>query len=169
MEEIQGTELVWDDTCDKAKVLAQLRDYLAQIHSLKATEVGNHEGLCRVCRRHDFEEKCETVQDFHKRSVSTLPQTPQPLKEHFEVSLGSSYDIIFSHGNLALQNILVDSESNIAAITNWEYAGFYPEYWDYVRVLSGKIWETDWPNRMREVMRPYDALSYVHRILDMYS
>ncbi|KAJ1655379.1 hypothetical protein IWQ61_004868, partial [Dispira simplex] len=133
MEEIQGTQLVWDDTCDKAKVLAKLRDYLAQIHSLKATEVGNHEGLCRICRRPNFEEKCETVQDFHKRSVSTIPRTPQPLKEHFEISLGSSYDIIFSHGDLSLQNLLVDSESNIVVITNWEYAGFYPEYWDYVR------------------------------------
>ncbi|KAJ1968242.1 hypothetical protein IWQ62_001361 [Dispira parvispora] len=170
MDEIQGKQLVWDDTCDKDKVLAQLRDYLAQIHALKATKVGNHDGLCRICRRHDFEGKCETLQDFHKLCVSTIsPLFPQPFKEHLEISLGSSYDINFCHGDLALQNILVDSESNIAAIIDWEYSGFYPEYWDSVRVLRTNIWKTDWPNRMREVMRPYDALSYVHRILDMFS
>ncbi|KAJ1651430.1 hypothetical protein IWQ61_008005 [Dispira simplex] len=170
MEEIQGTELVWDDTCDKAKVLAQLRDYLAQIHALKATKLGNHEGLCRVCRRHDFEEKCKTLQDFHRLCVSTIsPGIPHPFKEHLEISLGSSYDIIFSHGDLALQNILVDSESSIAAIIDWEYAGFYPEYWDYVCLLRTHFWKTDWPNRMREVMRPNDALFFVHRFIDMIS
>ncbi|KAJ1648824.1 hypothetical protein IWQ61_009891 [Dispira simplex] len=170
MEEIQGTELVWDDTCDKAKVLAQLRDYLAQIHSLKATEVGNHEGLCRVYHYYNDEEKCETIQDFHKQCLLTAsPGLPQPFKDHLEVSLGSSYDIIFSHGDLALHNVLVDTESNIVAIIDWEYAGFYPEYWDYACLLRTNIWKTDWPNRMREVLRPYDALSFVHRFIDMIS
>jgi len=40
-------------------------------------------------------------------------------------------EYVFCHGDLAQQNILVDPQTlKITAIVDWEYAGFWPEYFE---------------------------------------
>jgi aminoglycoside phosphotransferase (APT) family kinase protein len=51
-------------------------------------------------------------------------------------------NVFFSHGDLTLGNIIISPEPNsptkIAAIIDWEQAGWYPEYWD-CSMLSNMI------------------------------
>lgn len=44
------------------------------------------------------------------------------------------------------QNILVEN-GHISGIIDWEQAGWYPEYWEYVKAMWGSIgtWSTVWP------------------------
>jgi thiamine kinase-like enzyme len=48
--------------------------------------------------------------------------------------------VVFTHCDLALQNILVradgDGQLSIAAILDWEHAGWMPEYWEYCTAMS---------------------------------
>ncbi|KAL2128921.1 hypothetical protein VTI74DRAFT_8468 [Chaetomium olivicolor] len=50
---------------------------------------------------------------------------------------------VFTHGDIAPRNILVDKDSRILALLDWENAGWYPDYWEYANLmkLSG---DSDW-------------------------
>lgn len=63
-----------------------------------------------------------------KRPLSTLYE-----KEH---------DVIFTHSDLHLSNLLVRS-GRLSGIIDWENAGFRPEYWEYTRT----IWAYDHKKR----------------------
>jgi hypothetical protein len=40
--------------------------------------------------------------------------------------------IVLTHGDLLLRNILV-RDAKVLAILDWEMAGYFPEYWEYVK------------------------------------
>jgi len=44
------------------------------------------------------------------------------------------HKIVLTHGDLAARNILV-RDARVVAIVDWEMAGFYPEYWGYIKTL----------------------------------
>ncbi|KAM5466535.1 hypothetical protein MauCBS54593_005792 [Microsporum audouinii] len=50
-------------------------------------------------------------------------------------SLMSNHQLRFTHGDLGMHNILVD-KGRITAIIDWEYSGWYPEYWEYVKMIQ---------------------------------
>jgi hypothetical protein len=40
---------------------------------------------------------------------------------------------------------MVSEEGHITGIIDWEYEGWYPEYWEYAKAFFGADWHTDWP------------------------
>jgi thiamine kinase-like enzyme len=61
-----------------------------------------------------------------------------PLDEHAQMQIAKSHsvkhDIVFTHADLNLRNILVDEMGKISGIVDWECAGWYPEYWEYTKM-----------------------------------
>jgi aminoglycoside phosphotransferase (APT) family kinase protein len=61
-----------------------------------------------------------------------------PLDENARNMLSKSHrvkhDIVFTHGDLNLRNILVDRNRKISGIVDWECAGWYPEYRELTKV-----------------------------------
>ena len=62
--------------------------------------------------------------------------------------------IYFSHGDLTLTNIIVappdpdcPSPRRLAGIIDWEQAGWYPEHWEYCKMLyavnKNHLWRSD--------------------------
>ena len=53
------------------------------------------------------------------------------------------HEAVFTHADLNFRNILIDEASNedgtigwnVTGIVDWETAGFYPEYWEYTKML----------------------------------
>ncbi|EGX87893.1 protein kinase domain protein [Cordyceps militaris CM01] len=43
---------------------------------------------------------------------------------------------VFTHGDLAPRNIMVDDAGRITAVLDWEYAGWYPDYWEYMQMMK---------------------------------
>jgi serine/threonine protein kinase len=72
--------------------------------------------------------------------------------------------IVFTHGDLTPRNIMV-SEGRIVAIIDWEFAGWYPEYWEYVKSLYGDSWRTNWPLFIDKLFPSYHYELMVHNIL----
>jgi aminoglycoside phosphotransferase len=70
--------------------------------------------------------------------------------------------IVFTHGDLSPQNILVEG-GHVSGIVDWEQAGWYPEYWEYVKAMWGSIgtWETSWPLSIPKWLKPYDYLTLI--------
>ncbi|ENH72131.1 hypothetical protein FOC1_g10006503 [Fusarium oxysporum f. sp. cubense race 1] len=56
--------------------------------------------------------------------------------------LGADYPIVFTHGDISSRNIMI-RDGRIVAILGWEWAGWYPVYWDYVFALRG-LDNVDW-------------------------
>ena len=70
------------------------------------------------------------------------------LSEH------KNYQIVFTHGDLRQQNIVV-KEGVVTGIIDWELAGRYPEYWEYCRALCVWHWQYDWGDFLSQILRPY--------------
>ncbi|KAK8150071.1 hypothetical protein G3M48_004275 [Beauveria asiatica] len=52
--------------------------------------------------------------------------------DRWNLQPSASDDYVFCHNDLSQQNVIVDPESlKIKAIIDWEYAGFFPPYFDY--------------------------------------
>ncbi|OJJ31905.1 hypothetical protein ASPWEDRAFT_43931 [Aspergillus wentii DTO 134E9] len=57
--------------------------------------------------------------------------------------LPKSDHAVFAHGDIAPRNIMVDENGNIIGIIDWEYAGWYPDYWEYAQIMRPAFWG-DW-------------------------
>ncbi|PYI35255.1 kinase-like protein [Aspergillus indologenus CBS 114.80] len=70
------------------------------------------------------------------RQLSPATQSPSPA-------------IVFTHGDLRPENIAVNYENNewtISGLIDWEYSGFYPEYYEAIRCTNcmAPYEENDW-------------------------
>ena len=63
---------------------------------------------------------------------------------------------VFTHGDIAPRNILVDESCRITGIIDWELAGWYPEYWEYANIMKPTR-DRDWQSWMdRTAMQRWD-------------
>ena len=62
---------------------------------------------------------------------------------------------IFSlcHCDLGPGNILVAGQS--IGIIDWEMAGWWPAYWEYIKSLFGNKYEQWWKTLVPEILHPY--------------
>lgn len=54
---------------------------------------------------------------------------------------------VFTHADIAPRNIMVDEQNNVTGILDWEFAGWYPDYWEYAQILRPAFWG-DWSRWM---------------------
>jgi hypothetical protein len=51
---------------------------------------------------------------------------------------------VFTHGDIAPRNIMVDETHRIIGILDWEAAGWYPDYWEYANIMRPGYGYKDW-------------------------
>jgi hypothetical protein len=179
---IDGCSLdnVWNtlSTHDKDDICEQLRDIIHTLRQLRPPgpyyvgAVGNM--------------PCTDPIIFDQGPFKDIPSFNAALTDaarpHFRWNLLSiiqrslartdSYRIVFTHGDLHISNIMVrqsmsPSESDqhvtggkrwmVVALVDWECAGWYPEHWEYVKLLSSVKWRSDWAARAQTFLdRHYD-------------
>ena len=61
----------------------------------------------------------------------------------FNNVLNNDHKIVMTHGDLHPRNIIIKNYK-IAAIIDWEHAGFYPEYWEYTKIICSIQWDNIW-------------------------
>ncbi|KUI72227.1 hypothetical protein VM1G_08022 [Cytospora mali] len=123
---------------------AQLRDYLTQLRSLRGPFIGSFDGGPAVDSRMLINKggPFRTVPEYIDFVLSDPPPNwpgAAPMHSIVRSQMRPHYDVVFTHGNLKSTNILVEG-SRIKAIIDWEYAGYYPEYLEYVSALRGTTW-----------------------------
>jgi aminoglycoside phosphotransferase len=62
---------------------------------------------------------------------------PQEASQDATKSHQIKHNIVFTHGDLNLRNILVDDAGRITGIVDWESARWFPEYWEYTKAHFG--------------------------------
>ncbi|KAI0876158.1 kinase-like domain-containing protein [Hypoxylon argillaceum] len=54
-------------------------------------------------------------------------------REHLPDFLPRSDISVFTHADLAPRNIMVDESFTITGLIDWEFSGWYPDYWEYAK------------------------------------
>ncbi|KAH6630799.1 kinase-like domain-containing protein [Chaetomium sp. MPI-SDFR-AT-0129] len=86
-----------------------------------------------------------TVADLHHWLVRPPQRIEQQSAYWTQITshLGATdYPVVFSHADLAARNILV-RDGHVVALLDWECAGWYPAYWEYVFAVMGMD-RVDW-------------------------
>ena len=76
---------------------------------------------------------------------------------------------VFTHGDIAPRNIMVDDEGRILALLDWESSGWFPDYWEFAQMMKPcDEREYDWKHWMeRTKPDPWDvsAIQKARRVL----
>lgn len=64
------------------------------------------------------------------------------------------HKIVFTHGDFRPANIIV-RDGHVAAILDWELAGWYPEYWEFAKAFYIENFTTDWATYVLDILKPY--------------
>lgn len=94
---------------EKRLVAAELNQHLATLHQIKSRKIGGPSGILippyRVM--------------YHTKNDMWPPQT------------SANPEYVFCHNDLSQGNVIVDPQTlKIKAIIDWEYAGFFPQYFE---------------------------------------
>ncbi|KAI0188414.1 kinase-like protein [Astrocystis sublimbata] len=170
MEFVEGVPLTeaWDTYSDPEKdsVIAQLRSYMDELRQLKGNFIGGLDGS--RCEDLFFEGlegyrgPFEDEEAFTAGLVEAMKQARHELYADVEIvcdmflEVMKGHEIVFTHNDFAPRNILVQG-SNVVAILDWEFAGFYPDYWEYCKAMRHPDWHTDWVSdrAVDGILEPY--------------
>lgn len=156
MSHVEGQPLseLWPTMTPRQKrgIALQLRGILATMRALQAP--AGLVGACsggqfrdtRLCHSHYFP-SLDNEDEFNRYLISSLSHvTPRPVRDAFARQQRNNHRIVFTHGDLSPRNIIVLNDT-IVGIVDWEEAGWFPEYWEYVKFfLRTGADDGDWPS-----------------------
>lgn len=171
-------ESLWPSlaTVEKDLILLKLRGIFNQLRALPSHgffgDVNKGHVPHHLLFSPGYEQKAsgpfESERDFVLGLVSRSRRNAKSNKEHsyladfFENQLlcdlaDDDRTPIFTHSDLQTKNILVRQISSPnspngkeyeVSIVDWESAGWYPAYWEYVAAFFAFRWKDDWPEKM---------------------
>lgn len=164
MEYIEGRTLedAWLDMTpsQKVSVAQELRQIIVQLRELKHGGVTRHQKeflethtseFTTSLRRHTpFQEDLLTMTSLV--APHTLLQNPLAKRKD---------SLVFTHGDLAPRNVLVDEHGHVTALLDWEHAGWYPEWWEAARAYQFCNDLPGWRAYLSIVLPPDHASEYM--------
>ncbi|KAG5929128.1 hypothetical protein E4U42_007032 [Claviceps africana] len=142
MAYITGTTLEggWDglSTDQKSVIFAELKQHVSSLRELSPPVEGmvssalqNPAWDARV--GHNLFGPV-SLNEFHSvvRGHLVMEDVAQYLGEGVVRMHTAPYRICFTHADLAARNIMIRN-GHIAAIIDWDFAGWYPEYWEFTK------------------------------------
>ncbi|KAL8963775.1 MAG: hypothetical protein Q9183_004971 [Haloplaca sp. 2 TL-2023] len=157
---------VWDnfDDSQKENIVIQLKGFLEELRQIKRTVIGSVDGTNCTDQFFDGEDKAsfgpyDSEQAFHDglvRAVEARARTTWTDQVVKFIRAMPIHEIVFTHNDLAPRNILV-KDGEVVAILDWEFSGFYPSYWEYVKALCWPDWQSGWikDNVIDRILQPH--------------
>lgn len=172
-----GTSLdkLWETMrlVDKESIFGQLKVILEKMRALEAPP--GHVGGCAtdgVIHDGRFLDNVSSGGPFVNEAAFNewllegfFSLTPRPVQEAISQRWRKGvkgHRIVFTHTDLSPRNIMV-KEGRITGILGWKWAGWLPEYWEYVRMVYSSD-EKDWRNNVNSMFpHPYydELVDYV--------
>ncbi|KAM7214543.1 Protein kinase-like domain containing protein [Rhypophila decipiens] len=126
----------------------QLADYLTQLRSLSPPQAPTSSSplICSVTGGPVYDHRAghtpfgpfPSISKFHAYlRLGCQPQewTLDPIVTHIHSdSTSQRYSVKFTHADLNPSNICVSPTGQITGMIDWEFSGFYPEYWEYTKM-----------------------------------
>lgn len=74
------------------------------------------------------------------------------------------YRTCFTHGDICPRNIIVRNDG-VAVLVDWQFSGWYPEYWEYTKAHFAILNMPDWYTEFRDAVSRYDDELASERVL----
>ena len=159
MDYVEGCNLqeCWQAMSDAERqcIAEQMSDILHQLRGLKGDYIGAVDRGPAVDMRRGvstggpFDSESEFNKFLLDNMIST---TPLLYYQSIQQMMRNDHNIVFSHGDLNLHNIIVKG-GEIVALLDWETAGWYPEHWEYIKFCKASIYDREW-HRLGPVLFP---------------
>ncbi|CAG8124425.1 unnamed protein product [Penicillium salamii] len=147
----------------KLSIASELHSYMKQLRKLKGSYIGaiDH-GKAIIGQIAPLEGgPFETEQEFNNFILGDMVRlAPDLLRHYAKFALMDGHEIVFTHGDFAPRNILVEG-GRVTAILDWEYGGWYPEYWEDIKALREWKPMPDWPEYMARILPPRFEREYI--------
>ncbi|KXS93969.1 hypothetical protein AC578_1754 [Pseudocercospora eumusae] len=88
--------------------------------------------------------------DFNDFILDLYAATPRAIKAALRKNLTTIHVLKFTHANLSPRNIIV-ANGEIVALVDWEYSGWYPQYWEYVKFFECETDCRDWKEYAEDI------------------
>ena len=155
---------------DLANIFAQLRHMIQELRALPPPP-GAGVGSCiggslrdsRIPRSRPRFGPFRSIQDFHLWLRDGLRPEDHPERENDEdweaikkmvaKQDGSWPAPVFTHGDLNPSNIMI-RDGQVVGIIDWEFAGWYPCYWEYTSAWYGNLTRRWWQNSIARFLDP---------------
>ncbi|KAK1145259.1 hypothetical protein N8T08_004412 [Aspergillus melleus] len=173
MDRVEGSTLEdkWDtlDETSKESICHQTWDIVSKIRAIPRPP--NLEGLF-LCLADGSPSKDEMFKDLQEpdRPLRSDSEVRARIFERYYEHNGRLYanelpdmlpraeSSVFTHGDIAPRNIMVDDQNMITGLIDWEWAGWYPDYWEYAQILRPAFWG-DWSEWMaRTAQKKWDIM-----------
>lgn len=178
MDYIPGKRLdeAWGtlDSYQKLSIANELHSYMNQLRELKGDYIGAIDrGRAIIGQIASIEGgPFDSEQQFNEFILGDIVKSAPDLLRHYaEYALMDNHDIVFTHSDFSPRNILVDGgRVTVTAILDWEYAGWYPEYWEHIQALRQLKPMPDWPDYLLRILPPrfereYIGMSFLSRLM----
>lgn len=142
-------EDVWPslDGKQKQSIAEQLRDIVTTMRQRRhcLDTIGSLGGPARDVRRFSVHDGgvIYNEAEFNDFVLDFVPNTPSIVRDALTPLMGVNSQILFTHGDLSPRNIIVKGD-RIQALLDWACAGWYPEYWEYVKFVDRPTACDDW-------------------------
>ena len=175
MERVQGVTLAsaWKSLSDAQRdtIFVQLRSIFQELRSLQpppgtAVEscVGGSLRDSRMPRSLPRFGPFKTIHEFHLWLRDGLRPEDNPnreddqdwkeIKQMVAKQDGPWPSPVFTHGDLHPSNIMVRGDQ-VVAIIDWEFAGWYPHYWEYTSAWYAHHTRHGWEDVILKFLDPY--------------
>ncbi|KAL2760290.1 hypothetical protein ACRALDRAFT_1078932 [Sodiomyces alcalophilus JCM 7366] len=179
MERIKGKSiaLAWKSLseADMKSILAQLRTIFRELRDLRPPPgtgvqscAGGSMTDARIPHARPRFGPFKTIQDFHVwlREGFSLDdcsrikddRTRKDIERMITMQDGPWPPPVFTHADLNPSNIFVRGD-RVVSIIDWEFAGWYPHYWEYTSAWYGNRYRQEWQDMIPEFLDPCPAES----------
>lgn len=143
---------------DSQKLLEDLRNAIRELRSLPPPSSGPISGLNGgpLIWSHASDpqliEPFENIDAFHEMLLSRVGRKWRlpKIRRLAEPVHAKQHRICFTHADLHQGNILV-RDGQLAGIIDWEFSGWYPEYWEWIRIRTQSM-------RIKPILALWDAV-----------
>jgi len=77
----------------------------------------------------------------------------------------SGHRFVLTHGDLSDRNILV-KDGKITGLVDWEFSGWYPEYWESVQAQVSPSHDPYWREVLGQVLDPYPEMLELEKTIN---
>lgn len=180
MTYIQGSTLEskWDtlDQESKELVCREIWDIVWRIRDIERTDLVGGIYQCAA----DGTPPKGILEDLHKpaRPLTSDGEVRARLYERYLHAGGRvlrdllpellprSEHSVFTHGDIAPWNVMVDDQNKITGILGWKFAGWYPDYWEYAQIMNVPFSDwSEWMERTAAHQWDIDGIDAVKEIV----
>jgi aminoglycoside phosphotransferase (APT) family kinase protein len=147
---------------EKERIARQTADFLQQLRDLQSAKMASigeaplYAGWLFLQGAGTPHGPFASDDELWQSLVPKLEKVPEKARDAFRKRLPPCAPYTFTHGDLTTVNIMV-KDGNLAAIVDWERAGYFPVWWEYTAAKIGLSKEdVEWKELLASRMQPFE-------------